>query len=239
MKAKERQQLKQNEFAETTMKVLGALRERQSVLAPIVIAAIVVAIAVGGYFTWRKSRADKAGALLGIATSISQAQVAPPSTLPGAKQSPGTYPTAKARSEAALEAYQDVISQYPSTDAATAARFDAAAELSSLGRLSEAEQMYRTVADTGSALYAAPAQMGLAKTLVAEGKRDDAIKLLTDLSAQRDSTVPVDGVLMQLAEVYEKAGKAQDAKAAYKRVVDEFPDSPYVADARQQIAALE
>ena len=33
-----------------------------------------------------------------------------------------------------------------------------------------------------------------------------------------------------------KAGKTQDARAAFKRVVDEFPDSPYATEAKQQIA---
>jgi predicted negative regulator of RcsB-dependent stress response len=239
MKAKQRHQLKQNEFADTALKVAGVLREQQSRVVPLVIAAIVVGVAVGGFFTWRARRADKAGALLGVASAISQGQIAPPSTLPGAKQSPGTYPSEKARSEAALKAYQDVIAQYPSTDAATAARYGAAGELFSQARFGEAEQLYRTVGDSGSNLYAGPAKLGLAKTLAAEGKQDDAIKVLTDLSGERDAPIPVDGVLMQLADVYARAGKTQEAKAAYKRVIDEFAESPYVADARQRMAALE
>jgi outer membrane protein assembly factor BamD (BamD/ComL family) len=50
--------------------------------------------------------------------------------------------------------------------------------------------------------------------------------------------MPVDGVLMQLASAEQQAGKTADARATYKRVVDEFPDSAYVTDAQQQIAAL-
>ena len=38
--------------------------------------------------------------------------------------------------------------------------------------------------------------------------------------------------------MYVKAGKPQDARAAFKRVVDEFPQSSYSADARQQLALL-
>ena len=53
--------------------------------------------------------------------------------------------------------------------------------------------------------------------------------MLTDLSAQRDGALPVDGVLMELARVCRKAGKTQEARAAFKRVVDEFPESGYVA----------
>ena len=43
---------------------------------------------------------------------------------------------------------------------------------------------------------------------------------------------------MQLANAYLKAGKTQEARTAFKRVADEFPDSVYVADARKQLALL-
>ena len=43
---------------------------------------------------------------------------------------------------------------------------------------------------------------------------------------------------MQLAETYVKAGKRSDARAAYRRVVDEFPESVYIEEARRQVAAL-
>jgi TolA-binding protein len=41
---------------------------------------------------------------------------------------------------------------------------------------------------------------------------------------------------MQLAQAYQKAGKMQDARATFKRVADEFPQSPFAADARTQVA---
>jgi outer membrane protein assembly factor BamD (BamD/ComL family) len=43
---------------------------------------------------------------------------------------------------------------------------------------------------------------------------------------------------MELARTCVKAGKKEEARAAFKRVVDEFPESVYLADARQQLATL-
>jgi outer membrane protein assembly factor BamD (BamD/ComL family) len=83
------------------------------------------------------------------------------------------------------------------------------------------------------------AEVGAAQALASAGKYDDAIKAYTDLSAERNSPLPVDALLMQLAQTDVKAGKTTDARATFKRVVDEFPDSEYVADARQQMAALD
>ncbi len=82
------------------------------------------------------------------------------------------------------------------------------------------------------------ARLGRAESLRYQGKYDDAIKALTDLAAERDGMLPVDGVLMQLAQTCLKAGKTQEARAAFKRVVDEFPDSNYVAEARQQLTNI-
>ena len=238
MKAKERHDLKQNDFAAQTARVLQAASAERGRLLAVGIGAVVVLVLGGGVLYWMNGNANKAGALLGIAISTSQAQIAPASTLPGATQVAGTYPTLKARSEAALAAYQAVISAYPSSDAALTAKFDAAGELLSLGRLAEAETNYNEVIATGSKVYAPMARLGLARIRLASGKYDDAVKMFTDLSAERDSALPVDGVLMQLAEAYTKAGKPQDARAAYKRVVDEFPDSPYAQSARQLMTLL-
>jgi outer membrane protein assembly factor BamD (BamD/ComL family) len=42
---------------------------------------------------------------------------------------------------------------------------------------------------------------------------------------------------MELGRASLKAGKTAEARAAFKRVVDEFPESTFVADAQQRLAA--
>jgi outer membrane protein assembly factor BamD (BamD/ComL family) len=42
---------------------------------------------------------------------------------------------------------------------------------------------------------------------------------------------------MQLGRAYLRAGKKEDAARAFNRVVEEFPDSLYVADARRELEA--
>jgi TolA-binding protein len=240
MKASERHQLKQNEFVETTMRVADWAREHQKQVVPLVIAALVIVAVAGGYSFWRTHRADRAGALLGVAMALEHAPIAPPSNVPGAKQVAGTYPTEHARSEAALKALQAVVDQYPSTKAAIAARYQMGAEYLALNRPADAQKVFAEVAaDAGaSSIYAAMARLGEAEALMAASQYDDATKIYTDLAAERDGAIPVDGVLMQLASAEQQSGKTADARATYKRVVDEFPDSPYVTNAQQQIAAL-
>jgi TolA-binding protein len=239
MKAQERHHLKQNEFAETTARVVAYLQANRTRVVGIAVAAVVVLAAGAGYFFWQKRQSNVAGALYGEASAVLQAQIAPAPTVPGAKQAAGTYPTELARNEAALAAFEKVVQAYPATRAGLAARYQVGALQLGLGKPADAEQTFdQVIAAGGSSLYVAMAKLGRAEALAAQNKFDDGIKILTDLSGERDSALPIDGVLMELARICEKAGKAQEARAAYKRVVDEFPESGYVPEARQQLASL-
>jgi TolA-binding protein len=42
-------------------------------------------------------------------------------------------------------------------------------------------------------------------------------------------------MMFTLAEIYEKSGAAADARATYQRLVSDYPNSPYRADARQKL----
>ena len=239
MKAKERHHLKQNDVAATAARLLEGLSTHQSLIGKILAGVVVVALLVGGVMIWRGRQADRAGEQLGIALALLEATIAPAPTIPGATQAAGTFPSEQARAAAALAAFQKVAAEYPSTDAGIAARYHAAGELMTLGRLADAEQAFQQVAvDAGSSIYGPMARLGLAEATFAAGKYDESIKTFTALSAERDGALPVDGVLMQLARVCLKAGKTDEARAAFKRVVDEFPDSVYLADARQRLTAL-
>jgi TolA-binding protein len=159
--------------------------------------------------------------------------------VPGAKQQAGTFATETARTEAALAAYKKVVDEYPNDDTGRAAKYRMAGIYLSTGKPADAEKLFGEVAGSaGSSLYGPMSQLGRAQALTALGKYDDALKILTDLSGQRDSALPIDGVLMELARVSERAGKTQEAKAAYKRVVDEFQQSGYSGEARERLAAI-
>jgi TolA-binding protein len=239
MKAQERHHLKQNEFAVRTAKLAGGLAENRDRIAIAGGAFILIAAIAGGYFYFQKQRNDRASAMFGAALRVEQSPIVPAPTLPGATQQAGTFATEQARNEASIAAYQKVIDSYPSHDAGLAARYHLARVYLAMGRAADATTAYADVASRrGSSVLGAAAKLGQAQALVAQSKFDDAIKILTDLSAQRDSDLPMDGVLMELARVCQRAGKGQEARAAFKRVVDEFPQSGYAGEARQQLATM-
>ncbi|MEO8522524.1 MAG: tetratricopeptide repeat protein, partial [Acidobacteriota bacterium] len=164
------------------------------------------------------------------------APVAPAPGSPMPVQQPGTFQTERAKLEAALPRFQEAYDRYPNTSAGIVARYHAAGTLASLGRLAEAESRYQEVIDkAGSRIYGRTGRLGLAQVQVAQGKYEPAIAIYQQLTTDTTSQIPVDGVLMELGRAYLKAGKKSEAAHAFTRVVEEFPQSLYAADARREM----
>ena len=240
MKSTERHKLKENEFARTVAHAREAMQTRGRDVATIVIVVIAAIALAAGYAWWRQSRNAKANALLAEALAVEEAPViAPAAPAPGSPipvQQAGTFATEQAKLEAASPKLLKVADAYPRTEAGITARYHAASVLANLGRYAEAEQRYQEVIDkAGNSLYSRTARLGLADVLVSEGKYDSAIKIYQEVSTDTKSSLPIDGVLMQLGRAYMKAGKKNEAAHAFTRVVEEFPQSLYAADARREM----
>lgn len=239
MKSTERHKLKENEFARSVAHARDVLSTRTRDITRVAIAAVVVLVLVAGYTMWRQSRNAKAEAALASGLALFEAPVVPlPAPAPGSPlpvQQPGTFATEQAKYEAALPKLTEAADAYPGTTAGIAARYYAASTLASLGRFAEAEQQFQEVAEkAGKTIYARTARLGVADAQAAQGKYDSAITIYRELSTDTTSQIPVDGVLMALGRTYAKAGRHDEAARAFSRVVDEFPQSVYAADARRE-----
>ena len=240
MKSTERHKLKENEFARTVAHAREAMQTRGRDVATIVIVVVAAVALAAGYAWWRQSRNAKANAVLAEALAVEEAPViAPAAPAPGSPipvQQPGTFDSEQAKLEAALPKLMKAADAYPNTEAGITARYHAASVLATLGRYAEAEQRYQEVIDkAGNSLYGRTARLGLADVLVSQGKYDSAITIYQEVSTDTKSTLPIDGVLMQLGRAYMKAGKKNEAAHAFTRVVEEFPQSLYAADARREM----
>jgi TolA-binding protein len=237
MKRTERHHLKENELVSTVARARETFETyRKPITAGLVVAGVIVLVVIG-LLTWRSRTENEARALLADALVAEQAQVAPapaPGATAPAPAPAGSFPTAKARDEAALAKFMAVANAYPDSTAGIAARYHAASLLAGLGRAPEAIQRYQEVADrAGKSVYAEMARLGVAAESAASGQYDKAISTFKELSARADGRLPVDGILMQLARTYSGAGRMADAKQTFKRVVDEFPQSPFAAEAKR------
>ena len=242
MKRSERHRLKENELSHAFSEATARLAERQrtfGLVGGIVLAALLV---VGGYWAWHTRAENRAQAMLGEALMVVQSPVEAPAPDANGKvaQVAGTYPTVNARAEAALTKFMQVANDYPSTSAGIAGRYYAAAALSMLGRPSEAVTRYQEVVDRAGAknFYGRMAQLGVIEAHVQSKQFDQAIAKAEALANASDEALPRDAMLMELGRAYAAGGKKTEAKQTFDKVVKEFPESPFVDEAKSQLAAL-
>jgi outer membrane protein assembly factor BamD (BamD/ComL family) len=82
------------------------------------------------------------------------------------------------------------------------------------------------------------ARLGLAEAYARSGQFEQAITSYKELAQRKDGQLPIDGILIQLGRTQRDAGKAGDAQQTFTRLVEEFPDSAFAADAKREIDAL-
>ena len=240
MKSTERHKLKENEFAHTIAQAREVLDARKRTLTTALLILAVAVAAVGGFVWWRSTKDAKANEMLAAAIAVYDAPVVPlaapapgsPAPLPQA----GTFTTEQEKLQAALPKFRETASRYPNATAGMVARFHLAGILASLGQYPEAEQTYQDVVTRGAnTIYGRTARLGLADTQVAQGKYDPAINIYTEMSRDTASQIPVDSILMQLGRAYARAGRKEEAARTFDRIVQEFPTSNYVADAKREL----
>ena len=239
MKRTERQHLKENELRTLAREARDrfAARRRETTSA-IAVMLVIGSIAVA-FFAWRERVQTKAHALLAEALVVKDARVGPP-------PAPGTTPdvglrfnTERERAQAALTKFKIVADAYPSTGAGIYARCQQAAMYMALGNPAQAASTYQQVIDqAGDRIDGQMARLGIAEAQAMQGQYDQAINIFKELAQRKDGPLPVDGILMQLGRVYLEAGKRADAQQTFNRLVEEFPDSPFTADAKRELDTL-
>jgi predicted negative regulator of RcsB-dependent stress response len=238
MKRTERHHLKENELAHLAGAARDVVGAQKNLILPVVIAVLVLAVAVGGYFAWRGRVEARAHSLLAEALIVEEARIGPPAAT-GQPTSGLSFNTVREKNQTALTKFKVVADQYPSTDAGVFARYREATTFMALGVPASAVQSYQQVIERGGdSLYAQMAKLGLAEAQAQTGQYDEAINTLKDLSQRNDAQVPIDGVLIRLGRTYLEAGKTTEAEQTFNRIVAEFPDSPFSADARRELDQL-
>jgi len=241
MKRTERHHLKENEVAEWVLGMKDQYEANKNAFLYGGLAILVLMVAVLGTMAWRSMSSGRANAMLAEAMTVAEAPVTPPSAGEAGKlpvQPAGTYASERAKLEAALPKFMAAADAYPSSEAGLIARYRAAATLVALGRADEGIKGYRDVSAKATGVVQAMARLGVAEAQLSAGKFDEAVTGLKAIMDEKSADIPADGVLMQLGRAYRLAGKKSDAKAALQRLVDEFPQSVYAAEAKRELEAL-
>jgi tetratricopeptide (TPR) repeat protein len=246
MKTTERHHLKDNELANAIGQAQSWASTNASTIAVVAGAVVVVAVGVLGYMAYRNNTDTKASQMLAEAMVIEEARVMPPAPPTGTTndpnaiggQLPGTYPTEKAKLEAALPKFQAAADAYPSSQIGITARYHVAKDLVALGRFDEAVKQYDQVIASGSPLLARSARLGKAEAHLRAAQYDPAIATFKQVVDQKDPSLPAEAVLMELARAYKLAGKTDDARKTLTQVVEQHAESQYASEARAELERL-
>ncbi len=238
MKTKERHHLKENELRNLARQAGQTVSERRTETTGVIAVVVVIGALALGYFGWRERVQTKAHGLLAQAMAVQDARVGPPPA-PGAPAGGLYFPTDRERSQAALTKFKIAADAYPSTDAGIYARYQEGATSLALGATPGAIAAYQQVIkEAGDGFYGLMARLGLAEAQARAGQYDTAINTFKELAQRKDGPLPVDGILMQLGRTYVEAGKRDDARQTFNRLVEEYPQSPFTGDARKEIETL-
>jgi TolA-binding protein len=248
MKTKHRRELKQNDVAQLVATAREFLETNGRQMTWSVGAIIVVGVAVVGLLSYRTREQAKGQDLLAQATVVLNTAVVPvnaetkPGDAPAAAGigAKGTFSTETQKLNAAVPKLRAAADAYPDTAAGIQARYHLAASLAALGQHKEAITQFDEVvrrAGTDS-LFGRVAQLGKADAQLASGETDAAIATWKELAVKKDANLPQDAILMQLGRAYQAKGNAAEAKKTFTDIVDNHPDSPYVAEARKELESL-
>jgi TolA-binding protein len=238
MKRTERRHLKENEVEKFARQARELFEERRQQVTWTIAVLVMVGVVAVAVFAWRERVQTRAHAMLAEALAVQEARIGPPPA-PGTVSKAPYFPTEGERAQAAQLKFKALADAYPSSDAGVFGRYQQASIALALGRNAEAEAAFKDVeAHAGRSVYADMARLGLAGVQARTGHYDQAIDTFKDLAQRKDTTMPVDGILMQLGRVYLDAGKRSDAQQTFNRLVEEFPDSPFNPDAKRELESL-
>jgi len=175
------------------------------------VGALILLVIIAVVLVRMMNRSSAAAqAALGRAIETSQAQVSDAPVPPTSTEK--TYKTEQERAQAAIAQFQQVVDQYGGAAADKAKYFIAVNKLyvDRPAAISDLEQIAN-----GSSENAKLAKFALAGTRVEDNRLDDALALYQELAKMDDPIIAKETIKFQIAKIYEKQGKKDEAANAY------------------------
>lgn len=224
-----RRDMKRNDLAEGVRHTVDYVALHRRGVTEAIAAAVVIAALIGGFFLFRAWRERQAGAELSAGLEALEVPLASDQAAKGAAR---TFAT-DAEREKEAKAHFEKAAGVGGTSAGHAAALVLAARL---GPPPDADAFAKAARERRMEI-STPGEIDSARLLAAQGKAPEAIDRLRRAIDSSRTTAPKDALLFALGEICEQTGNAAEAKAAFGRIVTEFPDSPYRQDARQKTSS--
>lgn len=229
-----REDLKRNELEEVLGKGMHYAEDHKRMILYGVGALLGAAVVAAGIFYWLGSRRDGANELLAEALRVDGGAVVATGANPADPVRP-TFSSDEARRSRAKELFGQLDSRYGSTATGRVAKLYLAQIAVAENDKERAKQLWKAFLDAepeGS--LAATTRVNLFKLDREQGRGAELAEELQKMLAADAKPLPADVILFELARTYQAIGKPEEARTTYRRIVDEYPQSPYIADAQRE-----
>ena len=232
MDRQHRRDLKHDKFVDEVGALTGRARANQRTLITIAVAAVAIAALIYGFFFYRSNQERKAQVALAEAIDTIES----PLIVETAPNKDAKFKTEAERSAAAEKQFKDIQATYSGSDASDVANLYLARISSSRGDLAGArKQLQEFIDDHPDHLLVGSARYSLYALRIDSGEGQQVATELNAEVAKTDPVLPPDSLLSLLAHAYEVQGNMENARDTYRRLVTEFPDSPFVLEAQRRI----
>ncbi len=207
MKRQTRKQLKTDKFAQDVGLTFSFLNEhRTETIRYGLIGLAVVILGVGYYFYSRRQAAVREDAMT-AAMKIDEAVIAPNPTPTNLN-----FATQADKDKARTQAFSDLATKYHGTPEGAVGGIFIAAEKADKGDLTGAEKIYKDVMDSAPEEYAAEARVSLAHVYAAEGKTQEAERLMRYLIDHPTALISKEEATLELGDILAKSNPAEALK---------------------------
>ena len=236
MDRQHRRDLKHDRFVDEVGLLTERARANQRGLLFIGAAAVAIALIAYGIYFYRSNQEDKAQTALAQAIETFESPLVTegqPQQDPRAK-----FKTEAERTAAAEKQFKDVQAKFGGTDSADVAGLYIARISASRGDVATAEKMLKEfVDDHPKHFLVGAARYSLFQMRIDNGQAQQVATELNAELAKTEPVLPADSLLVLLAHAYEVQGDDEKSRATYRRIVTEFPDSPFALEAQRRVGS--
>ena len=217
-----RKELKQDKIRDSIEHGAEAVYSHGRLTGVILLAALVVVGAIGGWKIYNDRKTVEASAAFDGAMKVFAARI----RTPGETSEPGelTYSDEASRAQDAATKFSAVADKYASTNPGKLARYSAALTLEDLERHNQALEELKKLDAGKDKELAAMAQFQMAVINSRMGKSAEAVKILRGLADKPSVLVPRPMVLLELANQLRQTNP-KEAAGVYQQLKKDFPDS--------------
>lgn len=223
-----RKQLKKDdEFVSAAEVIFRWVADNARALIVGIGAVVIIALLWWAASGWMSSRTDDASLLLHHATRTYEGEAPAGSMAPA-----GDLETAETE-------FQQVIDSYGRTDQADMARLYLARIALSRGQTDEARAALVELARKhGDDVIGRLANLDLINLRIASGQGAEVAADLEAMVTGQSTGLPRDAALYRLGVLFVEEGQPEKARTYLEMLVEDFPDSPFLANARQRLLEL-